>query len=52
VRNGIFSAAIEISVEDDRPPEESDLQLFHCVMPDGHTKVVEGDATDFVIVDD
>jgi hypothetical protein len=51
-RNGVFSAALEIYVEEDRPPEESDLQLFHCVMPDGHAKVLEGDATDFVVVDD
>jgi hypothetical protein len=51
-RNITFSAAVEISVEDDRPPEESDLQLFRCVMPDGHAKVIEGDATDFVVVDD
>lgn len=51
-RSGVFSAAVEISVEEDRPPEESDLQLFLCVMPDGHAKVVEGDATDFVVVND
>jgi hypothetical protein len=51
-RSGVFAAAVEISVEEDRPPEESDLQLFRCVMPDGHAKVLEGDATDFVVVDD